>query len=135
MLKRGPQKQKAKPLKILFVSGGIISVGLGTLGIFVPILPTTPFLLLAAYLFARSSERLYRWLLTHRILSIYIKNYIYYRAISRGVKAVTLILLWASVLYSCYLTRSTLWLPILLVAIAVGVTIHIARLRNAPPEK
>jgi hypothetical protein len=56
----------------ILIAVGILAVGLGTLGIFLPLLPTTPFLLLAAYCFARSSRRLYVWLLSHRLLGPYI---------------------------------------------------------------
>ena len=56
----------------IFVALGVLNVGLGTAGIFLPLLPTTPFLLLAAYLFARSSDRWHRWLLHHRHLGPYI---------------------------------------------------------------
>ncbi len=134
MLKKETGKPKTRISRFLYAAGGITAVALGVLGIFIPILPTTPFLLLAAYLFARSSQKLYRWLLTHRLLSIYIKNYIYYKAISPKVKIVSLSLLWASILYSCYITWSKVWLPPLLIAIAIGVTIHILKLRNAPPN-
>lgn len=59
-------------LRLLFASLGIITVALAVLGIFLPFLPTTPFLLLAAFLFARSSRRLHDWLLSHRHLGPYI---------------------------------------------------------------
>ena len=59
----------------LFVVIGVLNVALGVLGILLPLLPTTPFLLLAAYLFARSSERCHRWLLDHRLLGVYIKAF------------------------------------------------------------
>ncbi len=55
-----------------FLGSGVLMVALGTAGIFLPLLPTTPFLLLAAYLFARSSDRLHRWLLNHTHLGPYI---------------------------------------------------------------
>jgi len=58
--------------KIFFVSTGVLMVALGAAGIVLPLVPTTPFLLLAAYLFARSSDRLHRWLLNHRHLGPYI---------------------------------------------------------------
>jgi len=58
--------------RTVYVSGGLLSVGLGTAGLFLPLLPTTPLLLLAAFLFARSSERWHRWLLTHKRLGPYI---------------------------------------------------------------
>ena len=109
---------------------GILSVALGVIGIVVPILPTTPFLLLAAYLFVRSSTRLYRWLLTHKILGNYIRNYIQHKSIDRNIKIFTLILLWSTILLSAYLTRDTLWVQVLLIAIAIGVSIHILTLNT-----
>lgn len=121
--------------RFFMVFGGIVSVVIGAIGIFVPILPTTPFLLLAAYLFFRSSQGLYRWLLTHRVFGIYIKNYIEYRAIDLKVKAFTLILLWLSIFYSIYIAREILWLQALLFAIAIGVTVHVVKLRSKIMQK
>ncbi len=129
------KKPVGKFARYFMMLGGIISVVLGTIGIFVPILPTTPFLLLAAFLFLRSSQGLYRWLLTHRVFGFYIKNYIENRAIDIKVKAFTLILLWGSILYSVYISKRTLWLQVLLVAIAIVVTIHIAKLRSKVQPK
>jgi uncharacterized membrane protein YbaN (DUF454 family) len=128
------KKPTGKFARFLMVFGGVVSVVLGTIGIFVPILPTTPFLLLAAYLFFRSSQGLYRWLLTHRVFGFYIKNYIEYRAIDIKIKAFTLILLWGSITYSVYFATGTLWLQVLLVAIAIGVTVHVVKLRSKIPK-
>ena len=61
--------------KTLYVASGLLMVGLGTAGIFLPLLPTTPFLLLATYVFARSSRRMHDWLLTHRYLGPYIRAF------------------------------------------------------------
>jgi uncharacterized membrane protein YbaN (DUF454 family) len=77
------------PLRWLLSSVGGICVGLGVLGIFVPLLPTTPFLLVAAACFVRSSDRLYQRLITHRTLGPYIRNYREHRAITRRARIVT----------------------------------------------
>lgn len=130
-----PQKIRSPYLRYLMVLGGILSVALGAIGIVLPILPTTPFFLLAAYLFVRSSTRLYRWLLTHRIFGNYIRNYIQNKSISKGVKIFTLALLWSTILLSVYLTSHIPWVQILLIIIAIAVSIHILSLnttRNAP---
>jgi hypothetical protein len=125
---------RKKPLKtsirLLMIAGGIMSVSMGVIGIVLPILPTTPFFLLAAYLFLRSSQRLYRWLLTHRIFGNYIRNYIHYKAISPWVKVFTLTLLWGTILTSVFVIKNILWLQILLLLIAVGVSVHVLSLRS-----
>lgn len=118
-------------LRFLMIVMGFIAVALGMLGAFIPILPTTPFLLLASYLFMRSSQRFYRWLLTNRIFGHYIYNYIYHRAISPAMKIYTLALLWGAITLSCFWIKGTVWLQALLVVIAVAVTVHVVTLRNA----
>jgi uncharacterized membrane protein YbaN (DUF454 family) len=127
-------KPNSKYVKALLAIAGIISMGLGILGIILPILPTTPFFLLSAYLFLKSSQRLYRWLLTHRIFGRYIKNYIQNKSIGKEVKVFTLILLWATMLFSIYCSTGKVWLQILLATIAIAVTIHIPRLKTAPKQ-
>jgi hypothetical protein len=131
MLEINPKKPLKPFLKYLMVVGGLLSLIIGIIGIVIPILPTTPFFLLAAYLFVRSSQRLYRWLLTHKIFGNYIRNYIQHKSISRGVKAFTLVLLWTTILLSIYILRNTPWLQFLLFIIAVGVSYHILSLRTA----
>ncbi|NQU27807.1 MAG: DUF454 family protein, partial [Candidatus Marinimicrobia bacterium] len=76
--------------KGLLILIGILLVVLATVGIFLPLLPTTPFLLLAAACFFRSSDRLYRWLITHKWFGLYIKNYREHKAITKGAKVVIL---------------------------------------------
>jgi uncharacterized membrane protein YbaN (DUF454 family) len=115
--------------RALLLVVGIISIGFGVLGIFVPLLPTTPFLLLSAYCFIRSSDRLYNWLIGNKFLGHYIHNYIENRAIEPRVKWFTIALLWISILTSVVTLSLALWIKVLLVAIAVGVTVHVLRLR------
>ena len=118
----------------LLAAAGCICVALGTAGIFLPLLPTTPFLLLAAACFIRSSDRLYKWLITHRWLGAYVRQYREHRAITRRAKLVTLSLLWLTIGYSTLAVARTLALRILLIAVAVGVTLHVLRLRTLTPE-
>jgi len=100
-------------------------VGLGTVGIFLPLIPTTPFLLLAAACFGRSSDRFYNWLITHRWFGSYIRNYREYKAITLRTKIVTIALLWISLGYTGIGVVSALWVRILLLLTGVGVTWHV----------
>ncbi len=119
------------PIKrTLLIIGGIASLTLGFIGIPVPLLPTTPFLLLSAYLFARSSPRLYNWLIYHRIFGKYIRDYREKRGVPLGVKIGTLLLLWVTISISAFLFVELVWVRILLLAIALGVSSHILCLKT-----
>jgi len=120
--------------KIFLIIGGSISLALGVIGIFLPVLPTTCFLLLAAGCYIKSSRRLYNWLVNHRILGLYIKSYLEYHAISMKTKVISISVLWITILSSAFFFISLLWLRILLIAIAVGVTIHLAALKTLTKE-
>lgn len=113
---------------------GIISVGLGVLGIFVPLLPTTPFLLLAAACFVRSSPRLYAWLIQHRWFGKYILYYREYRAIPLRVKVFTLVLLWSVIGYTAWRVVTAWWIRGVLGVIVLGVTLHLVRLQTLTQE-
>ena len=110
--------------RLIFI-GGFISLILGVIGIAIPILPTTPFLLLASAAFAKSSERFNRWLLNNRILGAYIKNYREGKGLPLKVKIFTILLLWITILISMFFLMDFLWLQILLLFIALAVSIHI----------
>lgn len=113
-------------MKIFLASLGTLSLALGIVGIFVPLLPTTPFLLLAAALWVRSSPRLYEWLLAHPYLGGYIRNYRENRAIPLRAKVVSLTLMWATMLYCVFvLLTAWWWAQVALLAVAAGVTWHI----------
>ncbi len=115
--------------KPLLIAIGSLSLGLGVLGIFLPLLPTVPFLLLTASCYLRSSERLYRWLVAHRYFGKVILDFRQHRVIPRRAKAFSITLLWLSIALSAYLV-AIWWVCLLLLAVAVGVTIHIASFKS-----
>ncbi|WP_373830933.1 YbaN family protein, partial [Bacteroides heparinolyticus] len=86
-------------MKTAYIILGTISLVLGFIGIFLPLLPTTPFLLLTAALYFRGSPRLYQWLLNHKYLGTYIRNFRENKAIPLRAKIYSLLLMWGSVLY------------------------------------
>jgi uncharacterized membrane protein YbaN (DUF454 family) len=118
----------------LLLIGGVASVVVGIIGIFVPVLPTTPFLLLAAFCFIRSSDRLYGWLLNNRFLGEYVRNYIEKRGMPLRLKIATILLLWISIGLSITLGVHHIALRLLLAFIAIGVTIHILLIKTTKRE-
>lgn len=113
-------------MKTLLVILGALALLLGLIGIFVPLLPTTPFLLLAAALWVRSSPKLYGWLLAHRRLGPYIRNFRENRAIPLHAKILSVTLLWGTLLYCIVaVVNAWWWAQLALFAVAVGVTWHI----------
>ncbi|MFW6056662.1 MAG: YbaN family protein [Chloroflexota bacterium] len=111
--------------RAFFVVAGSVLVGIGVIGIVVPLLPTTPFLLLAAICYAKSSQRLHRALLTNRFLGSYISNYIAGRGMTRRAKMWTLGLLWIGIGLSAALATDSSIVRIGLGVILIGVTLHI----------
>lgn len=123
------EKQGLGPVARWFLmAGGTLSLGLGVLGIFLPVLPTTPFLLLAAFCYARSSQRLYDWLLGTRRLGPYIRTWREKKGIPLRFKIAVLILMTATIVVSAVFFVEALWLRILLGVIGVSVGIHILRI-------
>jgi uncharacterized protein len=111
---------------------GTICVGLALAGIFLPLLPTTPFLLLAAVCYAGSSPRFYHWLLNNRWFGRYIKNYREGRGLTLTTKVISLLSLWITIGYSASFVMPWLAGKLVLLAIAAGVTIHITRRPTCP---
>lgn len=119
--------------KILLIMVGWLSVILAVLGIFLPLLPTTPFLLLAAFCFARSSPRFYQWLITNRWFGEYLNRYRSGQGMQMKHKVVALALMWPAMLYSAFMVLSSPWGQISLMLIALGVTWHLWRLPTYQP--
>lgn len=112
-------------MKLLYTILGSLSLVLGLIGIVVPVLPTTPFLLLSAALYLRGSKRLYDWLMHHPTLGPYITHFRVHRAIPLKTKVVALIMLWVTMLITVIFFIPLVWVKVLLLAIAAAVTWHI----------
>ena len=118
-------------MKKLIAFFGLVSLGLGILGAFLPLLPTTPFILLSGALFARSSDRLHSYLLQHKVFGQIIRDYHENKSISLHAKIISLSTMWASILYAVlFVASGKIWLQVLLLCIAVGVSIHILRFKT-----
>lgn len=112
-------------MKTLYIVLGSISLALGIIGIFVPLLPTTPFLLLTAALYFKGSTRLYNWLLNHRHFGPIVRNFRENKAIPLRAKIISLTLMWGTMGYCILFLIPFLWIKIVLALIATGVTYHI----------
>ena len=121
--------------RLLFTATGLAATGLGVLGIILPLMPATPFLLLAAYFFSRSSPRFHRWLLTNRVFGSYIENYRSGRGLSLVEKVVTIAPLWVALAITAATAVGVWWGRALLLAVAIGVTTHLLRLPTCRPER
>lgn len=129
------EKISNKLVRWVLITAGTIFVGLGMLGIFLPILPTTPFLLLAAACYARSSKRFYDWLLHNKWFGSYIKNYREGKGVPLKVKVYTISLLWITILFSAFFIINILWVRVVLILIAVGVTVHVLIIKTYKQKK
>jgi len=117
-----------------YIAAGFFFVVLGAIGILLPILPTTPFLLIAAGLFLRSSGRLYLWLTNHRYLGPFIRNYRLYRAVPLSTKLFALAFLYTTIGYSVFFVLENWWLRAALIGLAAWATLHILNLRTLTKE-
>ena len=113
-------------MKTALVIIGSISVALGFLGLFLPLLPTTPFLLLASACFARGSDRMHRWLLNHGVFGAYLRSFEEGKGIPLRGKISAIAMLWLSMAVSISMVEH-LALRALLAAIAIAVTIYLWR--------
>lgn len=122
-------------MKLIYKIIGLISLGLGILGAALPLLPTTPFLLLSLWCFSRSSDRLKEWLLTNKMFGEYLSNYTSGEGVPFKIKVYALTLLWVTIGYTSVFAISKLWVSIMLVVMAVCVTIHLVKIKTKKNEK
>jgi uncharacterized membrane protein YbaN (DUF454 family) len=129
------KEQGRKIVRTLWFVAGTICVVLGAIGIVLPILPTTPFLLAAAACYYKSSEKMHKWLLNNKWFGEYIRNYTEGKGLTKKTKITALTVLWGTIGFSTVfmlnrLLPAQLVLPlqIAMVAVAIAVSAHILRL-------
>lgn len=115
--------------KILYIIFGLIMLAIGVIGIVVPVLPTTIFLILSAYFFARGSERLHEWLINHRTFGPIITNFSKYRGITIKDRRKAMITIWFAISISIIVTQSV-FLTSLLLLIAILHTVFLFKLNT-----
>jgi uncharacterized membrane protein YbaN (DUF454 family) len=113
-------------MKPLYNVAGVLALLLGIIGLFLPLLPTTPFLLLASWCFARGSERLHRWLLSHRVFGEYLRNFEAGRGIPLKAKILATVMLWVSLLMAMR-RFDTATVPLILALTGAGVSLYLWR--------
>jgi uncharacterized membrane protein YbaN (DUF454 family) len=124
------RKNQKKPTmkKIVFATFGVISVVLGTIGIVTPVLPTTPFLVLAVYLFSRSSPKMLDFLIKNKVLGKYLSDYFDNKPIPIKQKIYSILFVWLGLGSTFYFADLPHWLVVLLIIIGIAVSAHIATL-------
>ena len=115
--------------KIIFITAGFIFVGIGAVGIVLPLLPTTPFLVLAAILFSKSNDRFHKWLLRNRVFGPYLAHYESGTGIPKSLKIKTIVFLWPSLAISAILINAV-WAWFLLAIVGICVTTHVLMIKR-----
>jgi len=122
---------RADVYRYLYLFSGFLLVGIGVLGIFLPVLPTTIFLILASACFMKSSPKANNWLKNHKILGAYLRNYQDKTGLTIKSKVFHILVLWIGILFSALIFTHDPAIRILLLLIAIGVTIHLVMVKTA----
>ena len=117
--KNNLELKKSRVTRILYIIGGTLSLALAILGIVLPGLPTTPFALLSAYLYAKSSIKLYNWLLNNKILGPRIRSYNKQNGVTRKGKIGIIIFMWTMVCFSSFVIIKIIPLRILILSLGL----------------
>ena len=129
----GPSRMFRQPAKAFFIAAGCVSLALATLGIFLPVLPTTPLILLAAFFFSKGSDRLHRWLLARPAVGKLIRNWEQYGLIRTRAKITATVMIVALISFTVFYLAIPWVMKFLLPLIAGGVLLFIWTRPSAPP--
>jgi uncharacterized membrane protein YbaN (DUF454 family) len=122
-------------VRAFFFVAGTVSLVVGAVGIVLPVLPTTPLLLLAFACYCRSSRRMTRWILTNKYFGDYIRRYMEGKGIPLKTKILALTILWITICFSAFfMVHDWLIIQFVLFAVAIGVTIHLIKLPTYKEE-
>lgn len=114
--------------RMILVMFGTLFLIIGAIGVIIPVLPTTPFLLLAAACYLRGSERLHSWMINNSVFGEFIRNYMERRGIRLRQKIFTIFFLWLMIIFSIFYVIDSFPLRILMFLIAMAVSVHIIML-------
>ena len=117
-------------VRVLLIVAGSLSLVLAVIGAFLPVMPTTPFLLLSAFCYANSSERLHDWLFSNKLFGGYLKNWHEHRCIPLKSKILAIVLLLVSFGTSIYFFVSILAVKIIMTVIAIGIIVFLLSIRS-----
>ncbi|GFO64998.1 YbaN family protein [Geomonas paludis] len=126
---------KSEWLRYLLVGTGLLSLVAGVVGLFLPLIPTVPFLLVAVICFSRSSERFHTWLVEHRHLGPILKEYLAHGSLPLRAKCLAIGAIWISFPVTALIFVEAVWLRILLLSIAACVTLYLLVLPTAPRRR
>lgn len=121
---------RGRASRFLWTAAGTFFLSLGAVGIVIPLLPTTPFLLLAAACYLRGSARMYNMMLTNRYFGTYLRNYMEGKGIPQKVRILTTVLLWTVIGFSAAFITDNMLVRIVLLLVAFGVSIHLLTLKG-----
>ncbi|MGB2825700.1 MAG: YbaN family protein [Thermoplasmata archaeon] len=116
--------------RLLWTTAGTLSLAVGVIGIILPVLPTTPFVLIAAACYLRGSKKMYDKLVKNRYFGGYLRDYMEGRGVSKRATVVSITSLWVLILLSAVFATNDLIIRAVLIVVATAVTIHLLRLRT-----
>ena len=128
--KAEPRTQRGRLASAFWVTLGTISLALGIIGIFLPLIPYTPFFLLTAACYCRGSEKLHTWLLENKMIGPSIKDWEEHRGVRKRAKIISILSLWMMISISIYLFRDIIALQLLLLVVAISVTVFLLSLKT-----
>ncbi|HEX5639464.1 MAG TPA: YbaN family protein [Burkholderiaceae bacterium] len=134
---RGDVRSRSHLVRVLFNLAGAIALGLGILGVFLPLLPTTPFVLLAAACFARGSERFHQWLLASRTFGSMVREWAGHRSLPYRTKITAIVLMSLTMAVSITFFVRPVWLKVLLALFGCGLAAWMYRIpsRDRPANR
>jgi uncharacterized membrane protein YbaN (DUF454 family) len=117
-----------KMMRGIYIIVGTIALVIGAIGLFLPVIPTTPLVILAAACYYRGSKRLHAWILSSRWFGETIKNYQAGRGLTRDTKVRAIFLMWTTIIISAWFFVSNPFVRVAIICVAVGVTVYLVRL-------
>ena len=125
---RDDSRVSGKMMRSIYIIVGTIALVIGAIGLFLPVIPTTPLVILAAACYYRGSNRLHNWILSSRWFGETVKNYQEGRGLTRDTKVRAISMMWAMILISAWFFVSNLFVRVAIICVAIGVTVYLIKL-------